>query len=98
MKLRAFTLLCFLAIATTQTAEAKNAYLIIGGGENASVYGFKSEAQCEKAKAQYWVWLRQTRAKINANPLLKKAMAHIYESDGNPRCKSMQPVGYVRAN
>jgi hypothetical protein len=98
MKLLAFTLLCFASIATTQPAQAKNAYLIIGGGENATVYGFKSEAQCQKAKAQYAVWLRQTRAKVNANPFLKKAMGHIYESDGNPRCKSMPPVGYVRAN
>jgi hypothetical protein len=97
MRLLAVTFICLASLVTADAAQAKNAYLIIGGGENATVYGFKSEAQCEKAKAQYWVWLTQTRAKINSNPLLKKAMGHLYETDGNPRCKSMPPVGYVRA-
>ncbi len=89
--------LCVGYIGCADAARISNAYLIIGGGENASVYGFKSQAQCEKAKAQYFVWLRRTRAQINSNPILWKAMGHIYETDGNPRCKSMPPVGYVRA-
>jgi hypothetical protein len=101
MKLRTLVLVSLCAFASLETAEAKNTYLVIGRGNHASVYGFKSEAQCEKVRARYVAWANRTTAKLKRGvkltfPNYFSPDGHIYIENHYARCKDTLPLGFVR--
>jgi hypothetical protein len=102
MKLFAMTLVCLCAFSSLETAQAKNTYLVIGRGDRASVYGFKSQAQCERVRDRYVAWANKTGAKLKRGvklPITSRISPDglFYLENHYARCKNMLPLGFVRA-
>jgi hypothetical protein len=102
MKLFAMTLVGLCAFSYLETAQAKNTYLVIGRGDRASVYGFKSQAQCEKVRSRYIAWANKSGSRLKRG--VKLPLRSYFSPDGlvyienhNARCKNMLPIGFVRA-
>jgi hypothetical protein len=87
------TALCSLAFAASaQASHIKYTYLMIGQGESAQVYAFKSKVECEAARRKYdRDWNRMIAQ-------LKKQTGNrgTFAGSGNPRCKNSLPVGFQR--
>jgi hypothetical protein len=102
MKLFATTLISLCVFASLETVEAKDTYLVIGRGNHASVYGFKSEAQCERVRNRYIAWANKTGAKLKRGvklPITSRISPDglFYLENHYARCKNMLPLGFVRA-
>jgi hypothetical protein len=86
-------LVVLLAMATSAHAShIKYTYLMVGAGQSAQVYAFKSKGECEAARRKYdRDWNRMIAQ-------LKKQIGNrgTFAGSGNPRCKSSLPNGFQR--